>query len=347
MQEVRKIYDIMKSANKWSGTKHLGDYGVEIETETKKKYEYPQLTYWNTVRDNSLRDFGVEYVLKAPMNIAQLEKALDEFNSCEKKYKFEKSSVSTSVHVHMNMLDQSYLTMSNIFTVYSLLENIFIRYSGPDRLSNLFCLPICDAEGVKDNLTNLLSYVNRNMFNKVRVSADRCKYGAINPAPLSELGTIEFRSFRGETDIKVIQRWVEILDKMKSFCCQEGLHPPHILELWKENGDTILEVIFGEYAKELRVYDPKTKKDISSELIRQNLKYAADIAFVSKDWSKFGILKIKPVYKEKIKAELDEISIDLLKHPFDSLPYHERLVVLECYHRKHTNVRVVDADGDI
>jgi hypothetical protein len=346
-QQVSTIYDIMKSQGRFTGNKVKGAVGVEIETETKKKYDYPLMKYWNTVKDNSLRDFGVEYVLKAPMDMPEFEKALAEFDQAEKKYKFEKGSISTSVHVHVNMLDDTYLTLANFATAYTLVENPLIRYSGPDRLSNLFCLPICDAEGVKDNLVHLFQNVNRNMWNRVSVDANRCKYGALNPAPISTLGTFEIRSFRGETDVKVIQSWVDIVLKLKEFARRPGLTPPDILLMWKNNKSAILEIIFQEYASELRFKDPKTGKDATEDLIYQNLKYAADIAAVSKDWTKFGILKLKPVYLEKCKDALDALSQKRFQVPFDSLPYHERLVVLELYHRNNPNQKVVSINEDL
>lgn len=347
MTQLATFYDIFRQTKVYNGDRLRGDYGVEIETETEKKYEYPTLKYWNSVKDNSLRDWGVEYVLKSPMSIPEFEKALVEFDICEKKYKFKKGSVSTSVHVHVNMLNETPLTLANFLTTYALVENLLIRYSGPDRLSNLFCLPICDAEGVNTNLVNILSNINRNQYTKLRVGVEKCKYGAMNPSPLTTLGTVEIRSFRGETDTKIIQKWLEIIDKIKQFSKQPKLTPPDILNMWKENRSTLVDIIFQEYANELRYRDPLTKKDITDDLIKQNLKYAADLATVSKDWSKFGIYRIKPVYKEKIKGDLDALSNQRFNAPFDSLPFPERLVILEKYHLMNTNVRVVDADGDI
>jgi len=346
-QQVSTIYDIMRSTGKYGGDRLRGEVGVEIETETEKAYDYPKMKFWNTTKDNSLRDFGVEYILKQPMDIPDFEKALSEFDLAEKKYKFRKGSISTSVHVHLNFLNDTYLTMANFVTAYALVENLLIRYSGPDRLSNLFCLPMCDAEGVKDHIVTLLSYVNRNMFAKVSVPAEKCKYGGLNPSPLSTLGTLEVRTFRGETDTKIILRWIEILMKLKTFARRTNLTPVDIMHMWKDHRAGILDLIFHEYAAELRWKDPKTKKDVTDDLIRQNLKFAADFACVSKDWTKFGLLKIKPVYKEKCKEALDEIAQRKFKGPFDSLQYQERVAVMESYHNLYPNQKIVDADGDI
>jgi len=342
MNQIVNVYDILKAQTKFSGDRHHGEFGVEIETETEKSYEYPKMKFWNTTKDNSLRDWGVEYVLKAPMNLPEFEKALEEFSICEKKYKFRNGSISTSVHVHINFQNDTFLTLANFCTAYALVENLLIKYSGPDRLSNLFCLPMCDAEGVVSNIVNLLSFVNRNMYAKVpgSVSVDRCKYGALNPAPITTLGTLEVRCFRGETDSKIIQRWVEIIKKLKDFSRREGLTPPDILKLWKENKATIVDIIFQEYASDLKYKE-------TDELIRKNLKYAADIACVSKTWDKFGILKIKPVYKEVAKDKLDRISNDMFQRLYDSLNYHERIAVAEKYQAMNPTTRIVDLNDDI
>lgn len=344
------IYEILNQSGVYKGSRHLGDVGVEVETETIKPYDFPSLKYWNCDKDGSLRDWGVEYILKAPMDLPDFEIALEELDLCNQKFKFKTSSISTSVHVHVNMLNETYLTLANFLTTYILMENILIRYSGPDRLSNLFCLPVCDCEGVKDALIKLLGFINRGMFSKAVLHPDHVKYGAINAAPLSKLGTIESRSFRGETDTKVIKSWVEILLKIKAFSKREGMTPPDILNMWREHRDTLVDIVFQEYGPTLRVKE-KVKpyglgKDITASLIVDNLKHAASIAGVSKDWTKFGVIKLKPVYKEKIKADLDLIAKAKFGNVFDSLPYHERLLVQEMFERSGKFI-IVDAVEDI
>lgn len=337
---ITKVFDIMKTSGFPVSTRYSGEFGVEIETETERKYEYPTMKFWEAKKDNSLRDWGVEYVLKVPMDLPDLEKALSEFAICEKKYKFKNGSVSTSVHVHVNMLNETYLTVANFLAAYALVENVLVRYSGPDRLSNLFCLPICDAEGILDKWLDILGKIGRNMFAKAKVAPEYVKYSGCNIATLGTLGTLEIRTFRGETDIKIIQKWIEIIQKIRLFASQEGMTPVRILELWKENKDTILDIIFQEFAEELRTKD-------TDQLIRKNVLYVAKLANSSKDWTKFGVLKVKPVYKEKIKDDLDNISQSRFKVPFDQLQYHERLAVHEEYHRLRPNDRIVELLEDI
>lgn len=337
------VYDVLKTHLRFAGERHTGSYGVEIETETLRKYEYPELKYWRCTKDGSLRDWGVEYILKAPADIKELHKALAEFDLCEKKYKFNKGSISTSVHVHINMLNETYLTLANFLTAYALVENLLIIYSGPDRLSNLFCLPMRDAEGAVDHIVKMLQAIGRNNFKASSLHPDHVKYGALNCAPLNKLGTVEVRCFRGETDAKVIEKWIAILDKLKKYAKSEGLTPVKICEHFMKRGENIVVDIFGEFAKELMVPE-KTKA-----LLRENIWYAAKISNSSKDWSKFGLVKVKKVYKEKLKGELDALTLDQFPEAggYNNLEYAHRLVVMERYLRANPNVRIVEAEEDI
>lgn len=341
MAVVEKIFDIQKQVGKPFGTRFTGEFGIEIETESLKKYDYPQLKYWNCHKDGSLRDWGVEYVLKSPINSAELDRPLQEFALCEQKYKFKTSSISTSVHVHINFLNDPYIAVANFMTAYAIVENVLIKYSGPDRLSNLFCLPIRDAEGVLDKWIDMLGKINRNGFNKINVSADAVKYSALNVAPLATLGSLEIRSFRGVTDTEVIQRWCDILRKLKVFACRPGLTPPQIVKMWQDHKSNILDLIFGEFAKELKTKGVDQLIDINQVL------YASKIACVSKDWSKFGLLKLKPVYKAKIQDELDRIASEKLGKTYDQLLFPERQLVIEMYHFLNPNQKVVDVNEDI
>ena len=342
---AQKIYDVFQSTLKFTGDRHLGELGIEIETERDKEYEYPRSKFWRCTRDGSLRKFGVEYILKSPVNLDEARQALDEFESFDNKYKFDKDSVSTSVHVHVNMLNDTFKTMANFMVIYALSEPLLIRYSGPDRLSNLFCLPFRDAEGTLPYYTQMLSYIARNAFNRVKINEEAVKYSALNCASLTKLGTLEIRTFRGETDIKVIHRWLSIIMKMKEFARQEDLDPYKILDLWREKKIGFFEEVFGEYTNELK--GKLSDKEIETLILEKNQYYAAKFATTCRDWSKFGVLKIKPVYRLQLKDELDYISLDLFKQSYETLGYASKLVVDEHYIRNNANVRIIEQEGDI
>jgi hypothetical protein len=170
---------------------------------------------------------------------------------------------------------------------------------------------------------------------------EHVKYSAMNVANLNTLGTLEVRSFRGENNIETIQKWVNILDKLRTFAKRDGMTPPMILQMYKDHKSGIIDLIFQEYAKDLKT------KDIDTLIDKNQVLYAAKLASVSKDWTKFGILKVKPVYQEKIRGDLETIAMDKFNRGFDELQYHERLVVIERYHLLNTQVKVVDALEDI
>jgi hypothetical protein len=341
-QNVTKIFDIQKNVGRTPyKTRHSGRFGIEIETETDNKYKYPVLKFWEPKEDRSLRGFGVEYVLKAPLDSVDLTEPLKEFKYVDEQYKFKRGSVSTSVHVHMNMQNETYKTVANIMTVWALIEPILVRYSGPDRMSNLFCFGLMDVEGLLDKWIGVLNMINRNTFGKVAVSQDQVKYSALNIATLSSLGTLEARTFRGELDTNVIQKWVDILGKIVSFSSDPDMDPSLIMKMYDEQGINILDIIFGELAEELKIKD--YKKLISFD----EIFHASKIACVSKDWSRFGILKVKPIYKEMIRPQLEELAQVLFKSPYDQLKYEERNIVIERYHQINVNMKVVDATGDI
>jgi hypothetical protein len=145
---------------------------------------------------------------------------------------------------------------------------------------------------------------------------------------LSTIGTAEIRCFRGETDTAIIDQWVGLIDNLKKFSQRKDITPVKILDMYRVSGPiTLLDTIFGDLS-----YLLKSDRKKTEDLIKKNLKFAADFACVTKDWSKFGIFK----------DALDKISIDKFGAPFDNLPFHERLVINEMYHKMNTTIRVVD-----
>ena len=334
------IYEIMKSLGIYKKNKYTGDIALEIETETSRSYDSPALKFWDCKRDGSLREHGIEYVMKGPVPFTQIDDPLKEFQGVDKAIKFNKGSISTSVHAHINFLTETFLTMANFLTAYALVENLLVRYSGPDRLSNLFCMPFRDAEGGVSHIEHMLQNIGRGLFTKMALNADAVKYGAINCAPLTVFGTLEIRTFRGETDITLIKKWVQIIQALKTFAKTPGLTPIKILDLYKKERGNIIKSIFGGLYTEIDCKDRE-------ELILYNLKYAARFAVCAKNWNNFGVMKMKPVYKEQLKTILDKFSQDKFSKNYDELQYAEQLVVNENYERANTTSRVVEYDEDL
>lgn len=303
------ILDFMNKSGLKSFKKYDGEIGLEIETETKSAESYPKgllvpdergnwkipsLKYWDTHADGSLRDFGLEFVLKQPVRFKkELPAALNEFDEKLSGVKFIKDSVTTSVHVHLNMLNESFKTLGNFLTLYTLFENLLIRYSGPDRLSNLFCLPICDAEDTYKNIVGMMQQIEKKYYKGLFFNESNVKYAALNLGAFSAYGSMEVRSFRGETDTKAISNWVSILYSLLEYA-RKDINPKEIMLSWKDKQKKLLDEVFTDYRKEL-VHPDEFK------LVDQNVWYAGSIAYSVKNWASLDETVKPPEFKPKQK----------------------------------------------
>ena len=320
-----KIFDILKDiGSRDSSLRNLsGEVGIEIETETLEAYSKRNMKFWNQVEDGSLRNFGQEYVLKVPVSRGkELTAALEEFSDKTKGLNFIQDSISTSVHVHINFLQDRWITLVNFLVLYDLFENLLIRFSGPDRLANLFALPIKDAQEEIETQVQLVKNINNLNYKKTVLSIDSYKYAALNLCNLWKLGTLEVRSHRGVTDTEVISSWVHLLMKIKDFASQDIL-PHQILELYKEQDSEIVYSVFGDKVSLVNYPDKKSLMDT-------NLWFASRVAtacnFKDNSW---GFPKPKKVYREKMIKELDQISQEKFGMAYKELGYAQGIVIDE------------------
>lgn len=320
------IIDHLKSTGKLF-KKFTGEFGIEIETETKKPYDVPAFKYWSHHQDGSLRDFGIEYVLKQPVQYyAEVQAALEEFRDKTKEIKFIKDSISTSVHVHVNVLNETFRTLGNFLTLYALFENILIRYSGPDRLSNLFCLPICDAEETYKNIVMLFKHAENKNYKGLSINENVCKYAACNLASLYQLGSIEIRSFRGETDIERIKNWVSVLYQILDYA-RGDRDPKQIILGYKDRQARLLDDVFRDYRKEIAHPD-------ELKLMEQNLWYAASIAYSVKNWANLDVVQAAPEFKAKAK-DLEAMARQLFNAAFNDLTLADQMHVNHILELQH------------
>jgi hypothetical protein len=289
---------------------YKGDIGLEIETETVEEYKVPKFSFWEAHPDNSLRGFGMEYTLKQPLEFeTTFPLALEEFAEKTKDIPFVPDSITTSIHVHLNFLNDNFVTLGNFLTAYSMTENLLIRASGEDRLSNLYCLPICDAEETHYNMVRMFRGIREKKYGSLSFDAESTKYGALNLSALQQFGSLEMRSFRGTTDTKLIKDWVGILHSLQRYARTPDLVPPQIILNYNTKKAEYLTDIFGEYRKFVRHVDEEA-------LIEKNFWYAAAFAYEIKDWSKLEQV-VKP--KKMKSKDLDKISQLMYGRPFDQL----------------------------
>lgn len=313
--------------------KFPGDIGLEVETECKIDYEVPKFSFWTVHNDGSLRDIGREFVLKQPLDFENsFPKALNEFQEKTKGIPFIQDSITTSVHTHLNILNDNFTTLGNFLTLYSLVENLLIRASGEDRLSNLFCLPICDAEEIYHNIIRMMDGISKKKYVSMHFEPDNAKYGALNLASISAYGSLEIRSFRGTTDINLIKQWVGTLYSMLKFSRESGLLPPQIVLNYKDRGAEFLTDVFGEYRPFIRHPDEEN-------LIEKNFWYSANIAYSVRDWK---ALSQEPKPKSPKPKDLERLAMKLYSASFESLSYDQQKNVL-----RHAGVTQNDHDDQL
>lgn len=260
--------------------KAVGDLGIEIETEAVDPYVVPPIPGWKAITDGSLRDFGMEYVSKGPIAYADLKPALknwkDALGGVHRKLRTD--SISTSVHVHVNMQDQTPVGALNFYLCSILFENVLSQFAGPDRIGNLFCLRTVDAEdqfnSIKRNVqraTNDAQFLNG--FNP-----NNYKYSNVNTVPLLGFGSVEHRVMRGTTDIDEILVWSQTLHNIREFAKSFDT-PVDIVRGMKNLGvEGLLDKGLGEHKDQFKY------NDWELDLLR-NFIYVADMATCRTDWN--------------------------------------------------------------
>ncbi len=347
-ENPQTIYDSLTKIG-YPLKRYSGDIGIEVETECLKPYDVPELKFWSSHRDNSLRDFGIEYVTRGAISRGtETRLALDELDQrVFKVYKLKPDSFSTSVHTHLNFLNSTWRHLVQFFVAYYLSENLLVRFSGPDRLSNNFCLPMCDAEGELNIVLEIIRSIDRLNYRKIAISPETSKYSALNLGNLTKLGTLEVRTMRGVTDITLIQQWVDILLSIKDYS-DRAESPASILNQYEKIGpDGLMKEIFGEHLKAIDSSIDGGQK-VRNSLVEKNLWYASKIATIVKfDDPNWGFPKPKKILRTKYTERLDTYAIDIFKKPYNQLEFAMKTVVEEALNRELNMVNgVIFSDGD-
>lgn len=193
--------------NRVSGLK----FGLEIEMENTGGVE-PHEDFnmlWTHHVDNSLRNNGIEYVTRgAGVNKEIAFKSLDELEKLLNKYPKIEFSERTSFHVHMNFQDRTLKDFHNFLTTYYMLENLLTLRAGfENRVANLFCLRLVDANAVKKSLLNSFAFSFSEMFGHE-------KYLALNLSAFGRFGTLEVRVHRGTKDVHEYKAFIEALEEI-------------------------------------------------------------------------------------------------------------------------------------
>lgn len=256
-----------------------GDLGVEIEVEGDN---LPYLeTYWNNEHDHSLRGESREYVLKKPMSVEGVKKALDYLDEMYVKCNTQvHESVRAGVHVHVNVQHLTIVELYNFMTSYIILEDILTKYCGKYREGNLFCLRVKDA----DYLLYTLQQVAKSKWYHT-FDSDLLRYAAMNVKSLSTYGSLEFRAMRGTRDLSAIYKWASVLLNIRNEAVKFD-NPKGIIS-WIDGygAEAFLQRFLGDNFEELTNHLTEGK-DLLEGLTRAHTLAAAT------DWSSFKTVDI-------------------------------------------------------
>lgn len=265
---VRDVFQL--GANKIKS----GDLGIEIEVEGERLPETP--TYFRMERDGSLRGpEAIEYVFDKPRSLKGTRKALDYLDKkfTERRSNFHES-IRAGVHVHVNVQELNLVELYNLFTLYLLLEELLVRYCGPSRQGNLFCLRAGDAE----YLISMLKEAVRTKRMRL-LHTDDLRYAAMNVKALRDYGSVEFRAMRSTRDFDAIYNWAAILLELRQ-AAKGWEDPTRIISLFSELGaEEFVRSVLGDLSIHL---EPIEGWD---ELLYDGMRNAQDLAYCT-DWSK-------------------------------------------------------------
>lgn len=201
--------------NKLTSIFNIGT-GIEVELENVKMGEVPHP--WLTVRDNSLRNNGLEFITRVGKRMYSCLIGLEKLFVSIKENGYQTSD-RTSMHVHLNVSDMTLNQLRNMYILYVLLEQPLMSYVEPLRRNNIFCVPITDSPRLHYN-----SDVEWDMQDMIRGAS---KYCAFNLKSVSEHGTIEFRQMHVPKDMMEAGIWILMLGALKRYAAHT---PPSVLQ---------------------------------------------------------------------------------------------------------------------
>ncbi len=218
--------------------------GIEIEVENITKYPEEFKGIWTMKADGSLRNNGQEFV-SPPIRGDQLSKALTLFyNYLQTEATF---SPRTSIHVHLNVLDNTIDLISSIILLYLVFERSLYRFIGHDRDKSVFCVPMQDTARV----ANLFHDFKFQLEQRGAIQGNDTRYTGLNTASLHNFGTLEFRQLHGTRDLDLVCNWINLLTSLKKYVLNNQINfIKSILDL-NTNSQYLqfAELVFGSQIK--------------------------------------------------------------------------------------------------
>lgn len=248
-----------------------GEIGIEIEVEGENVLHEGILNNWIIDKDGSLRNDNAEYKLRVPVHRDKVLKCL--------LYLYRKlkengtkiyDSPRTGVHVHVNVQTLTIKELYQFITLYLCLEELMVRWAGPTRVGNLFCLRASDAEGLTHSLTRALQENNLNIL-----YSDNLRYASLNVKAIQNYGSLEFRALRGGLITpQEISTWVKMILEIKDAALRFK-NPREIIESFSGQGPKNFLENIGPH---VNLMDFENQEN----LLRLGVRSAQEVAYCNK-----------------------------------------------------------------
>jgi hypothetical protein len=236
-----------------------GEIGVEVEVEGNPNTNFVD-NRWVCTKDGSLRGLGSrEFVLNKPQSEDEAIKSVcDLYTQITSNQGMIDDSMRAGVHVHLNFSKNTIKEVLTFLALYYSFEIILTNRFGPDRVGNLFCLRVVDAEYTSESI---LQAINTNNY-RSWFKTDNIRYSACNLAALPKYGSIEFRALKTPLTPQPIVEWIQILSRLKTLS-KNFKDPAEVLTVFSAGGDKeIIEIILGKEEAEKTVNLPSYNDDL-------------------------------------------------------------------------------------
>lgn len=300
-----------------SKTIQKGEVGIEIEIEGKNLIYTSQGNVpdpWTYKEDHSLRgNENGEYVLAHPIMFKDVEKSLKAlFDAFAKNNaKFDDSN-RTSVHVHLNCQKFHLNRLATLMALWFIFEEILTQWCGEYRVGNLFCLRSRDASGIVYHLRKFLKSDGKYEL------SDNLHYAGFNAHALRKFGSVEIRTMRGVSDPKIIQDWVEILQRLYEYSAEFN-DPRDVCGIFSGYGPMqMFNTVLGNKAVTVRSCVNWSDEQIKNSL-HSGIRMAQDLCYC-RDWSLYMPKEIAP---DPFKRDQKKIAKNLLAYSAATLSQGE------------------------
>lgn len=240
--------------------------GIEIEVEGEIQPFPTAPAGWTSHEDGSLKAMYQKEYVSRPIPITEVDINLTTLKNKLVKYEAViMDSIRAGVHIHINVLNYTLEQVLKIAYTYLAMERVLVKFCGPNREGNLFCLRASDADYL---LYCIRLAVTSEDFHIL--STDSIRYGSLNLSSIFKHGTLEFRAMKTEPDLSKIEDWAKILHKIKLYGSKLETPSKIADEISFYSPDLWVKKVLGD-----KLYDLVKYKGMDQDIMRdlRNIQY--------------------------------------------------------------------------